>query len=565
MPIIEEQLSAPITVKPHQYTVNDAIVIIKSGVMALALAEYYGIKVTNILGMVPDDLLHIYLDKEGFKKLSACKPQESVILNDIHDSALITSVGYQLSKLSHLSLFKKFPYFFEIINTKNYSDLNTVLENQELIKRCSLMQGLWQQWSSIGLAHILSSLQALQRHVSLKMKKPLLSNFELDLKNGLSVEYQAEIYSNHLYGPVLFDAWHAYLLDPELEKSPQLFLTWLKSLPTEKLTAFGITRLDDIPVVHYMSDAKERSAWQLNILPGNIVKNAQLPAPTKAGEEIEIIYTLGKSESTENHFFGGLKKRGTINHSSFFAGDKVDGAGRFVLKAEEDKNQCLNWVIHEADNNSGHIKPNDTMSINILTKLRSLGCDLRSIPWKSKWGSLGTRDETAESALKRLTNQCDELTVVFYRLPDSQLTSPLLKQIKKYADLGHLGSVDDLIRTHQLSTAEALATAFLIKEALQNHLTIIRQNTAHPDVAQSLANQAQQLLRMIGKKSQYLNEKLEKLIEQYQANYLVTRIELSQCSHNLFVPKAKSKKKPEPVIIKEQTSPILKKCSSSVL
>jgi hypothetical protein len=507
----------------NTYTISDALSTLKAGLLILALAEYYDIKPSNVVGIVGEVIPRVYFDREGFLKVLA---KENDILGEIKNTTnravTVIRLDHDLQLLSSLKIFKKFPLLQKVLDENQYININEAIGDDKLISRCKGMQARWKTWGDAGLVHLISSHQALQRLIASKMSKPLSIDMGNKVDNGLSIEYQCEIYADHLYGAKLLEIWHHYLLNSESdEKDPKHFLTWLKSLPIEKLNEFGIASLDEISKVVYMTQHQERAPWQLQLEPGNIVSGSSVPPPKHSKEEMEIIYALGKSQSHVPYFFGGVKQRGTINHSSFFGGGKVNGAGRMLLKSEPDSPTTLRWVIHDIDNNSGHIKPDDQMSLETIERLQELGLDLKAILWTSKWGTVGVRNETADIALKRLKNDL-ECTAVNYAKP--HIESTFLKKMNHYAEKGTLGAVHDLlvIKGHKVRHGESLAVSFLIMKALENHLSIYEDSvTAHPEIAQSLSNQALKFLRNIGKKSPEFERDLENLIKRYELEFTV--------------------------------------------
>lgn len=494
-------------------TILDAINTVKTGLLTLALAEYGHIQLHNITGISPGSSPQFFFDEEGFNKISKLRLSITTILCHQSHSIIFPVPEWQLKDFSSLKIFKKFPAFFDIININNYSNLKEKILNKRFYDRCYSMQTRWQYWKEAGIPHFISCLQTLQRQLASLMKNPFILDFDYDLKNGLSFEYQSEIYSNHLYGAKLLDAWHIYLMESK-GKHPELFSKWLATQSQQKLAEMDILHLNDIPTVKYITDDKERQQWQLTITLEKIVKNDLLPIPKKVNDEIEIIFDLGKGKFSELQFFGAIKQRGYINHSTFFAGEKVFGAGRMRLKAIPAKNQSLHWMIHAVDDNSGHIKPNDKMNIHILEALKKIGCDLNSIDWKTVWGHPGLRIETAEMAYNRLKNHCIEIKMP--ALDNEQLKTPFLIQLNDAAREGLLGKINDLLNTHALTSDESIPTANLIKKGLTTHLFFYTNNPAHPNTASQLALKAKKILRDAGTQSKEFENDLEKIILNYK-------------------------------------------------
>lgn len=523
-----------ITSTTEAYTISHALTLIKTGVLALALAEHYEIKLSTLIGIVPGRLPKIFFDREGFSKLlknddgklSLIKDSDThavVVLRPLHDLTLLLS----------LDICQQFPFLLEVLDKGNYDNIHLYLEDRILIDRCKSMQTMLKPWGEAGVVHFISCLQALQRQVATKMKRPMSPEFG-HITNGLSIEYQCEIYSHQLYGAKLLGIWHHYLMSVNPEKRhPNTFLPWLKTLTLEELNKFNISSLDDISTVCYMNNIEERASWLLQFDLGNRIISDAIPNPKQAGEEIEIIYALGSEEkNSPSQFYGGIKKRGTINHSSFFGGKKVDGAGRMLIKSQQDA-KGLSWVVHDVDNNSGHVKPDDDMSLKTLKRLKEIGLDLKRVAWTSKWGSIGAQDETAEIALKRLKNKGKHNDVTENAIP--LITSDFINKLRVYSRQGLLGAINSLIMTerYQLTLSESPIAAYLIMNALDYHLQLFGRNTATPDLAKSLASSAIQFLHNVGKNSSELQERFNKQILSYEDNWLLTQRDTNESEYHL--------------------------------
>lgn len=482
------------------HSVSELIAVIQKGVLLLALAEHYQIKTQDIVG-ISDDPQNpsISFTKEGFAPFNRLNAPYLKI-NPEGRIVTVTNIKKQLHLLSKEKIFNKFPSFWLITDEREYSDSTLFVKDKGLFKRCSDMQKMWKEWGSQGLPHLISSHQALQRVVASKMRNPLACDFNEDelIENGLSIEYQCEIYANGLYGAKLLDIWHAYLIkaNPKTHH-PRDFLEWLNNLSQKELNEFEITNLKEVPRVVYMSAHSQRKPWLLQFKPGNVVESEKLPKTAENDEETEIIYALGHS-SDQLEFFGGPKKRGFINHSSFFAGKPVCGAGRIILRCQKDLNGHCQWIIHRMDNNSGHIKPNDEMTYKTLMQLKKLGVNLKRVGWQSKWGSIGQRDEAASLALSRLENR--DLPVKTYT--EHFVNSKRILKITYLAFYGELKELNQYlyVRLFKIRVHEALTVASLINQALQRNFSSLFGMIGSQDnqkFVRSLQNQAVQLLKNV--------------------------------------------------------------------
>lgn len=510
----------------EEVKIDDALNILKTGVLALALCEYYQIKTTNIIGAVPDVAPIFYFDQDGFSKILS---KDADILKLVIDtdarSAISLAPNADLKMLGSMNIFKRFPLLQTLLDPNNYPCTHQALQHTETLNHCKAMLGMWQHWSNEArFSHLISSLQSLSRLLAAKLKTPKVLDFESKIENGLSVEYQCEIYAEQLYGAKLLEIWHFYLMssDTTTLKDPQLFLKWLALLSKSTLQEFGITDLKEVPRVVYMLTDEDRAKYRLEFRHGNVLENNALQKPKIPGEEIEIIYALGKNLP----FYGAVKKRGVINHSSFFGGKKVDGAGRILVKATADESGKLQWVIHAMDDNSGHIKPNNNMNLSTLLKMQELGLDLTKIKWVSTWGTPGATDETAAMALKRLKNDSEDVVIAEEKLPEK---SEFINKLREYSEKALLGSMYDLVFIHRnrVTAAESSAAAILILHGLKNYITKYTMTNAAPSIAKYLAAQALHFLRNVGKRSTEMEGELRALIQKYEVSY------------SLFTPKSR--------------------------
>lgn len=481
----------------HSHSIIEIIALLKKGLLLLALGEHLQIKPDQIVGISDEqDRSIIFFTKEGVA-IALENPSFSLKIDSHNRSITIENIDRLLLLLSGEKIFNKFPLVQRMLDEKQYTDPRLLVEDDGLFNRCSNMQKMWKDWGSQGQAHLIASHQALQRIIGAKMKEPLSYHFDENdlIANGLSIEYQSEIYAGGLYGAKLLDIWHHYLVSETPQNHPpKQFLSWLQSLSTETLQQFEIKDLAEIPRVEYMTSAEQRRPWLLHFKPGNVVECEKLPKCGKNNEEFEIIYALGVS-SKQLEFYGGPKKRGKINHSSFFGGQKVEGAGRIILKHERDANGHSQWIIKRMDNNSGHIKPSDKMTYMTLRQLSKLGVNLKKIEWNSKWGSVGQRHEAADLALKRL--KFESSTEHYF---------PLMwfysKRVSKISNLSYNREFKKLyhylhLRLFKIQVDEVLSVAFVINDILHpNRADFIGENQTK-QFGESLRAQVVELLKNI--------------------------------------------------------------------
>ncbi|MBN9226710.1 MULTISPECIES: hypothetical protein [Legionella] len=539
--------------KKQNYVISDGLITVKKGMLLLALAEYFNLQHDDIVGITNSKKPEIAFTKKGMDKILS-KGDDAIFpnKNTTNRSIKIADIDEVLRALSSQAIFKKFPMFFLIADEKKYADLNQTIGDIELIERCDSMQMMWKQWGNVGLPHLISSHQALQRLLATKMSKPLANEFnDKHIKNnGLSIEYQCEIYGNQLYGAKLLDIWHEYLLNTDsATKNPNDFLQWVSGLCPKKLSEFDIN-LSEIPKVNYMVSPTQREPWLLHFKKGNIVEGKNVPKGNTPGEELEIIYALGNSEGDTIDFFGGPKKRGTINHSSFFGGGQVDGAGRIILRSKMNGSTgSIEWFFHSMDNNSGHIKPDDHMTLKILTRLETLGLDLTAILWVSKWGSVGQRGETAALALQRLRGSVNQSDLRVVNSIDSlDTTSNRLGKIAEFANNGAIQKLHQylIMRSFKITVNEAAHTALLIKDALHKHADqlpsapLTQQKTLKQ--LEELGDLAVGLLKNIGIRAPAFEAEVANIIDMCRKK---SCLQPSQSSDSFFATKAPDMKKEE--------------------
>ena len=114
---------------------------------------------------------------------------------------------------------------------------------------------------------------------------------------------------------------------------------------------------------------EERAAYKLTINRG------QVTLPTGQPLKGSNIYVL----AVDGHFYGGAKKSGrggqltseAIHHSTFMAGEPVDGAGHF---GTDDSGNLL-----RVDDQSGHYRPGDYELGFVLYYLEQYGTDLSRV------------------------------------------------------------------------------------------------------------------------------------------------------------------------------------------
>jgi hypothetical protein len=505
-------------------TIADILLIIKKGMTLLLLSEYYGIRPEDIVGICGNKYPKISFTKKGFAKILN-KDNYLVFTEKNEHGRLIriNDLNKLLQFLSSQKILTRFPHFLVLIDENQYSNLSEPVEdNNELINRCINMQMMWKDWGDAGLAHIISSFQSLQRVAAAKMKKPLFFDFEDTIENGLSIEYQGEFYADHLYGAKLLDIWHIYLMSEE-KRSPKKFLGWVQSLSAQQLQEYGIKNINEIPHVNYMNNELQRAPWIIQCMPGNRIEGPNIPPPTEENSEIEIIYAIGRSKNKLD-FFGGPKRRGVINHSSFFGGGHTEGAGRMILKCKVNTDDKLYWVLYKMDNNSGHIKPNDKMTLYTLKELERIGFDLDAISWSSKWGSVGQRGESATMALRRLQKDLVPIQILDTKVSISS------KRVDKIARFAKNGAIKELslylmLRVYKITVQEAKSVALLIMKTLENHLLLFKNGAIlqreKAQYARKLANQATGLLKNAAITSPEFEMALENSVSQYESNLLL--------------------------------------------
>lgn len=123
----------------------------------------------------------------------------------------------------------------------------------------------------------------------------------------------------------------------------------------------------------YMS-REEREEYRLTI------DNGRVTLPTKEPLKGDNIYVL----AANNYFYGGAKQSGrgatqtseAIHHSSFMAGEPVNGAGHFVTNDSGD--------LQRVDDQSGHYRPGDYELGMVLYFLQQDGTDLSRVRTNSK-------------------------------------------------------------------------------------------------------------------------------------------------------------------------------------
>ena len=92
--------------------IKDAISIIQSGILTLALIDYANLKPSNILGISPGKYPRIFFDKEGFNKISQLELTITSVVSNDNQSILFPIPECQLQEFTSLTFFKKFPFFF---------------------------------------------------------------------------------------------------------------------------------------------------------------------------------------------------------------------------------------------------------------------------------------------------------------------------------------------------------------------------------------------------------------------------------------------------------------------
>jgi hypothetical protein len=392
-----------------EYLISEVLSLFKTGLLTCEFINSYNINPSNIVKVIPEQQPIIYLNQDGFDKISSINDQKIHSIKNL-DALSISffDPDYTINELSSSSIMNKFPYFKEVLSNDSYSSLNNRVEDYLLVARCynaHLSETIWKE--ATAMTYFVSLLQSLQRLLASVMIKPLAINYAGGFKGGLSTEYTCEIYAQHRYGAKLLDFWHYYLIGPNPEqRHPDGFWQWLQNLTSDDLKTVGVTKLEEIPQIHYIADEKERSKWQLRFFPNNGVVGPSIGDPKQEGEKIELVYVLGMvkdGDEESSQFIGGIKVRGTIGHSSFFSGEKVLGTGRMILTAVKDGSDKLVWILTYISDESGHYKPNDCQSLLVLQRLKEFQVDLNKVKWSSRWGVIHTKNEVAEVAYKRLS------------------------------------------------------------------------------------------------------------------------------------------------------------------
>ncbi len=495
----------------EKYSIFNALQVMRASLVTLAFAERYGLPWSRVVSVIvrPDQQLEIMLDEETFIALReqfAVDIPAGVIFNPAISSLIIQDPQQSLAALSGQAIFTKFPFYSEILDSSNYSATDLTIE-KSVLKRCMQMARMWEEWGKDeGVPHLLSSLQALFRQVAAKMENPFVLSLPAVIENGLSVEYQCEIYADQLYGAKLLDIWNHYLLSADIKnRDLEKFKLWLRDYPNAELVKnFGINK-EKIPVVTYMRDQNLRKLWKLKINATSI-SGDHLPQP--GCEPMEIIYVLGR-EGTCVNFYGGVKERGTINHSSFFAGQKVEGAGRMILVPAQAADGSKSWKISYIDNNSGHIKPDKAMSINVLLALKDAGVNLEEISWRTKWGAPGLRDETAQQALQRMQKKFQIID------DEDELDAPSSLLVQKMIALAKRENLRDfchfyLAVRHKITASEALSVAKTVLSKLETTLNS-GLTSEERVVLVKLADQVLKLMHHSGKCMLSIMERVHKV------------------------------------------------------
>lgn len=174
----------------------------------------------------------------------------------------------------------------------------------------------------------------------------------------------------HYYGLPAFEMRSIWASNKQATDS---FPTWVKKIENgeqvpglDELKAKGLVDANGkiaISKVTYM-DRETREATRMTIENGQFLHPNNVKPNTEANQR--HIYVLGN----DGTFYSAVYEQGKVNHSSFFRGQPVQGAGEFIFR---------NGVLAQITSKSGHYKPDNFMILNSLEALHARGVDLSRV------------------------------------------------------------------------------------------------------------------------------------------------------------------------------------------
>lgn len=235
------------------------------------------------------------------------------------------------------------------------------------------------------------------------------------------------ILPQHYYGEKAHGLWEIWSKTPSVADG---FVEWVEKLEKgedvpgkeeavskELATPEGNIRTTK---VHYLGVA-ERLQTQLKFEGGQASSNKEGVLNTTDERHIFVM-------DNSNTFYAAPYKQGVINHSSFFSGRPVQGAGEFIFKE---------GILTEITDKSGHYQPDDRMILKELRALDEQGVDLSKVRFtftvmQQSFNALQLKDNLTarENAMKVVrVRSLEELIKTASKHP--LISSNHLKEMKK--------------------------------------------------------------------------------------------------------------------------------------
>ena len=236
----------------------------------------------------------------------------------------------------------------------------------------------------------------------------------------------AKITDGHFTGALLMQpSYWRERLDENTHEHPacnrQVFDDWRHGDSTQNFDAFlaehrSFNPKVKISKVQYLTEGERTKHYSASIrgntlelsrdFPSNCLKdlkqfNESSRVDRKGKFDVPVIFTMGEDSS----LFVGVKVRNKFQHSSFFSGAPVKGAGSMDVRYDQASNT---FVIDKITSSSGHYAPDAKSMVNTLLEMQRQGADLTQIKFdlfeKTNGRWVTTQYDSAAESLQTMQN-----------------------------------------------------------------------------------------------------------------------------------------------------------------